>query len=145
MEPLNDRMLKFLKKHHVLNLATTLDGKPWCCSCFYAFDAGNIRLIFTSDKETRHIREGSVNAEVAGSIALETRIIGKIRGIQFTGTLNEVLGADYEEARHIYLKRFPYARPWLGNTALWSINLIHLKMTDNRLGFGKKLYWYKTT
>ena len=45
----------------------------------------------------------------------------------------------YRKAHTSYLKRFPFAI--LSNTKLWTIRLIGIKMTDNRLGFGKKLYW----
>lgn len=145
METIDPRILRFIKKHHILTLATAHEGSPWCCTCFYVFDHENLRFIFTSDKETRHIAEGSQNHEVAGTIALETRIIGRLRGLQFSGTLTEMVDRDYEAARKFYLKRFPYAAPWLGKTALWSIDLTHLKMTDNRLGFGKKIIWYKST
>jgi uncharacterized protein YhbP (UPF0306 family) len=41
-----------------------------------------------------------------------------------------------------YLKRFPYAI--FANTNLWILKINYLKMTDNRLGFGKKLIWQKT-
>lgn len=145
MTSVDPRMLKFLRRHHILTLATCVDSMPWCCTCFYVFDVDNQRFILTSDKNTRHINEVFANQQVAGSIALETRIIGKIQGIQFSGRIEEIGNDSVADARKQYLKRFPYAAPFIGSTALWSIEVDHLKMTDNTLGFGKKLFWYKNT
>jgi len=96
-------------------------------------------LIFTSDFETRHIREAIQNTKVAGNVVLETSVIGKIQGIQFTGELILPQGDETERVNSIYLKRFPFAV--LMNTNLWELRIDYAKMTDNRLGFGKKLIW----
>ncbi len=143
MDAPDARIIRFINKHHILTLATASEGIPWCCTCFYTFDDQLNRFIFTSEPHTRHISEGLKNQQVAGAIALDTRIIGIIQGVQFAGTLTEMRNDDYEIARKLYLKRFPYAAPFLGSTALWSIEISQLKMTDNKLGFGKKLIWYK--
>ena len=79
------------------------------------------------------------NPSVAGTIALETWRVGRIRGIQFTGTVTEPAGDDLIRARKIYLRRFPYAA--LAEVHLWVIGLDYIKLTDNRLGFGKKIIW----
>ncbi len=143
MNVIDSRILKFLKRHHILNLATSDGGQPWCCTCFYVFDVDKLRFILTSDKHTRHINEVFTNQRVAGTIALETRIIGKLQGVQFSGSIEELADKEAQIAKHLYLKRFPYAAPFIGTTPLWSIEPDHLKMTDNTLGFGKKLLWYK--
>jgi hypothetical protein len=133
------RIVKFIKKHHVLTLATCAENIPWCASCFYVFDEDHTTFIFTSEKDTRHIKEMENNKVIAGTIALETKITGKIRGIQFSGTVTELKNTDYKAARKKYIKRFPVAA--FTKTPLWRINLNFIKMTDNRLGFGKKLIW----
>jgi uncharacterized protein len=132
----DQKAITFLKKHHVLTLATTVDSQPWCANCFYAFLEDEMAFVFTSGVETRHIREAVLNKKVAGSVVLETSIVGKIQGIQFSGNLIPV---DGESAKNAYLKRFPFAA--LMDTTLWVLEIEYLKMTDNRLGFGKKLYW----
>jgi len=43
------------------------------------------------------------------------------------------------KAKRAYLARFPYAI--LKPAPFWAIELHAVKFTDNRLGFGKKLYW----
>lgn len=133
------RIVKFLKKHHVLTIATSVDNKPWCASCFYVFLEKENALVFTSDLTTRHGREFLMNTLVAGTVALETMITGMIRGVQFEGTVAEP-GPDLEDiTRNAYLKKFPVAM--LMETHLWILRLTHIKYTDNRLGFGKKLIW----
>jgi hypothetical protein len=65
--------------------------------------------------------------------------VGRIRGAQFTGTITEPEGDELARARKIYLRRFPYAA--LADLHLWVIILDYIKLTDNRLGFGKKIIW----
>ena len=133
------KIIAFLKKHHVLTLATTVDNQPWCANCFYAFNEQSMSLVFTSGYETRHIKEGTQNPKVAGSIVLETSVVGKIQGIQFSGELLLPEGEMADQIKHAYLKRFPFAA--LMETTLWVLRIDYAKMTDNRLGFGKKLIW----
>lgn len=127
------------RRHHVLSIATVSERGPWCASCFYAWDEENNTLVVTTDPKTRHGAEFRSNPAVAGTIALETKRIGRIRGAQFTGTVSEPEGDDLKRARRIYLRRFPYAA--IVDLHLWVIHLNHIKLTDNRLGFGKKIIW----
>jgi uncharacterized protein YhbP (UPF0306 family) len=123
----------------LLSIATVSEKGPWCASCFYARDEENNTLVITTDPATRHGAEFRANPQVAGTIALETKRIGRIRGAQFTGTISEPTGDDLSRARTVYLKRFPYAA--LTEIHLWVIKLNQIKLTDNRLGFGKKIIW----
>jgi uncharacterized protein YhbP (UPF0306 family) len=136
---LHKRIKTLLRRHYLLSIATVSDRGPWCASCFYAWDEENNTLVITSDLTTRHGSEFHTNPSVAGTIALETWRVGRIRGIQFTGTISEPEGEALSSARRIYLKRFPYAA--LADIHLWVIELNHIKLTDNRLGFGKKIIW----
>jgi uncharacterized protein YhbP (UPF0306 family) len=139
------RMVEFIQEHHILTLAVSNNGVPWCATCFYVYLPAENRFVFTSDDETRHIRdvEESGHWLVAGAIALETRIVGKIRGIQFLGNLAALRGDAATPYRKAYLKRFPIAR-LAPRLSLWSLDPTLIKMTDNRLGFGKKLHWPAT-
>ena len=136
------RIVDFIREHHILTLAVVRDNLPYCATCYYAYLREDNQFVFTSGHETRHIRdavEGN-NYKVAGAIALETRIIGKIRGIQFTGIMRELEGDELKKARSAYLRRFPVAR-LMPELHLWILTPDFIKMTDNRLGFGKKLIW----
>lgn len=136
---IDSRIIRFFRKHHVLTIATTKGNEPWCANCFYVYLEEENSLVFTSDYETRHGQEFLKNNLVAGSVVLETMVIGKIRGIQFQGIISEPVGDHSSKARMAYLKRFPVAA--LMDTRLWIVKLTYIKMTDNRFGFGKKLIW----
>ncbi|MBE6195715.1 MAG: hypothetical protein E7137_01300 [Rikenellaceae bacterium] len=133
-----EAMVRFVRKHHVLTLATQSPEGIWCANCFYAFDPKCGELLFTSSPDTRHGREMAENPQVAASIVLETRIVGCVQGLQLTGT---VRAAD-ERGRRLYLKRFPYAA--VADLHLWALGIEEAKLTDNTLGFGKKLLWKRS-
>jgi hypothetical protein len=136
---IDKRIIKFFRKHHVLTIATSVNNEPWCANCYYVYLEDENSLIFTTDKSTRHGEEFLKNPLVAGSVVLETMVIGKIRGIQFQGIVAEAEGEMLKKATRAYIKRFPVAA--LMDTHLWVVKLTGIKMTDNRLGFGKKLIW----
>ena len=145
MNALDEKIIKFIKKHHIFTLATSAENIPYCCTCFYAFDINSCALIFTSEKQTRHYKEMLEVKYVSGAIALETNIIGKIQGIQFTGSAKLIEEDEIAPAKKIYIKRFPYALPFISSCEFWSLSLEFIKMTDNKLGFGKKLLWNKNS
>ena len=135
------RIIKFFRKHHVLTIATSIGDEPWCATCFYVYLEEENALVFTTDLKTRHGQEFLKNRKVAGAVALETRIIGRIQGIQFRGEVKEPEGDLAGKVQKAYIRRFPVAM--LMDTHLWVVTLTHIKFTDNRLGFGTKLVWEK--
>jgi uncharacterized protein len=135
------RIIEFINEHHVLTLATSVENNPWCANCFYIYLEKENCFVFTSDDKTKHVQDVLANANVAGSVVLETNTVGKIQGIQFKGTMEKPEKDLAAIAKRTYLKRFPYAL--LMKTSLWIVKPSHIKMTDNRLGFGKKLIWKK--
>ncbi len=143
MNPIDSRILKFISEHHILTLATSNNNQPYCATCFYVFLKEVKMFVFTSEKSTKHIKDIEQQKAVAGAIALETNTIGKIRGIQFTGFIKELEDQELKSARKAYLKAFPFAI--LKKTHLWSVEVDFIKMTDNRLGFGKKIFWKQNT
>ena len=136
---IDPKIIRFFRKHHVLTIATTVENEPWCANCFYVYLEKENSVVFTTDIDTRHGQEFVKNPLVAGSVVLETNVIGKIRGIQFQGIVSEPDGELLARSKRAYLKRFPVAA--LMDTHLWVVKLSHIKMTDNRLGFGKKIVW----
>lgn len=135
----DERIIKMIKKHHVFTLATSNENVPWVASCFYTWLDNEDVFVYTTDLTTRHGAEANKNMKVAANIYLETKLVGKIQGIQIAGTTFRPEGELLERAKKRYLKRFPYAR--LMETTLWVLKPSAMKMTDNRLGFGKKLIW----
>ena len=135
---IDKKIEKFISSHHVLTLATsTTDGQPYCCNIFYAYNKQEGAFIFTSDDHTHHAQMMSNNPRVAASIVLETRIVGKVQGLQITGEVKRAVDGD----KALYIKRFPYAA--VADLQLWRMEADFMKLTDNTLGFGKKLIWQK--
>ena len=131
---IDKKIVDFIGEHHVLTLATaTADGAPYCCNAFYAYRDG--AFIFTTDASTHHGKMMTDNPRVAASIVLETRTVGKVQGLQICGTVRR----GEEEDRMAYIKRFPYAA--VAPLNIWVIEPDFMKLTDNTLGFGKKLIW----
>jgi uncharacterized protein YhbP (UPF0306 family) len=132
---IDKRIIDFIRRHHVLTLATSVEGEPYCAACFYAYDKERNRIVFTSDDSTRHAQQMLENAKVAVGITLETRIVGKVQGVQICG----VASRGNDEDKRLYIKRFPYAA--VAPLSLWMVRPKMMKLTDNTLGFGKKLIW----
>ncbi len=133
------RITDFIHKHHIFTLATSANNIPYTSTCFYVYLDELNMFVFTSDYGTRHADELVAQPKVAGAIALETTMIGKIQGIQFTGMSALLEGDLYEIALSAYLRKFPVAT--FKKLILWSIQPDFIKMTHNRLGFGTKLIW----
>lgn len=133
---LDKKTIHVIERHHVLTLATrSADGMPYCANCFYAYDRERNLLIFSSDNATRHAADMAVRPEVACSIVLETKIIGKLQGVQICGRV----GRGDDKAKSDYIARFPYTAMMPLN--IWVVEPDFVKLTDNTLGFGKKLIW----
>lgn len=126
----------FLAKHHVLTLATSDGLKLSACNLFYAYDGGKTSFVVASSDDTEHIKNISKNSSVAGTVVLETKTVGKIEGVQFKG---EFLELEDETLKKLYFKSFPYALAM--SPKLWQIKVDYFKLTDNTLGFGKKIIW----
>jgi len=136
---MDKKISKYISENKVLTFATCVDNIPYCSNCFYVFDSDNNRLIFLSDSKTRHITEALSNKNVAGTIDKEFISVAKIQGLQFTGCF---VNPDSEEEKNfykIYYDKFPFAKA--KPSPIWAIDLAWVKMTDNTLGFGKKIIW----
>lgn len=132
---MDKRIEKFIGRHHVMTIATIDgNGEAWCCSVFYTYLPETIELVFTSSETTMHARHMSTHCTVAASIVLESRVVGRLQGLQITGTVRQA-----QEHREAFLKAFPYAVFSLKE--IWSLTIKTAKYTDNTLGFGTKLYY----
>jgi uncharacterized protein YhbP (UPF0306 family) len=137
----DQQIIDFINEHHLLTLATSQNNTPYCCNVFYVYDSLSNQLIFSSDTKTKHAQDFIANLNVAGTIALETKEVSKIQGVQLLGTIQELKGADLEIAKEQYMNAFAYAKNM--EIHLWAMPLSFIKMTHNKLGFGKKLVWEK--
>jgi uncharacterized protein YhbP (UPF0306 family) len=69
---------------------------------------------------------------------LETSVVSKVQGIQFRGRMRRPTEGRRGSVTRAYLARFPFAV--LMNASLWIVEIHSVKMTDNRLGFGKRSF-----
>jgi len=136
---MNKKIKEYLFNNRVITLATCDNGQPYCANCFYVFDEENQCLIFLSDLTTRHIKESLKNKSVAGTVNSVITTVAKIQGIQFMGEFIHPNETQQKKFYTLYYKNFPFAKA--KPTPIWGIALTSIKMTDNTLGFGKKLLW----
>ena len=136
---MDSKITNYILDNKVITFSTCVENTPYCAQCFYVYDEVNKIIIFLSDDSTRHIKEALQNQTVAGTINTEVTTVAKIKGLQFTG---KFIQPDEQQAKSfysIYYKKFPFAKA--KPSSVWGIQLDWLKMTDNTLGFGKKLVW----
>lgn len=134
---------QYIRDKHVFTLCTTRSlSDVWCANCFYWFDENQMRLVFLSEKKTRHAQMMQENLLVAGSISTQEIAVSDLQGIQFTGSVALLAGKDDINARKHYCLRFPVALAAI-HVPLWELQLQEIKMVNNQLGFGTKLYWQR--
>ena len=130
------KITTFIAKHHVMSLATSHEDSLSVCSLFYIYDENSHTFVVASSEKTTHIVHIKNNSKIAGNILLETENIGEIKGLQFKG---EFIPLEDKELKQAYFKRYPYALALMPK--LWQINVNYFKLTDNALGFAKKIIW----
>lgn len=138
---IESKIVSFIERHHVMTLSTVAGGSPYCSNIFYSWLNDSKCFVFASSQLTRHGKDAITNSSVAGSIVLESKVIGKLQGLQLQGEmyLCSTIKSDLaKSAKRSYLKRFPYAVA-MSDLELWILKPTFLKYTDNTLGFGKKL------
>lgn len=133
-----ERIIKFLDKAGVFVLSYCTNNTPEATPLFYAFSAKHFVLIFKSKSDSSHMKSLQHAMPVAGAILGEERSLVKLKGIQFKGTVVSL--CLHQE---VYYSRYPAAR--LMNGVLMEIRIDEIKMTDNTLGFGKKIVWKRET
>lgn len=138
---MNENIIKFISKQTCASLCVIdqHENSPYCFSCFYAFNARLGLLYFKSSPAAHHSSLIAANPSIAGTILPDKLNVLQIRGIQFEGT---VLPDDHElvkDGSAQYHKQHPMALAMSGE--IWTIQINEIKMTDNSLGFGKKITW----
>ena len=130
---MDEKIAKFIDSQHILTLGVNGEDGAYLCSCFYAFLKPNLIIVAFGD-DSYHAKVIQNDSRVFINIALQTKIVGKIQGLQASGFIYLV---DNEVEKNAYISRFIYAK--LMNLNLYKIELKWLKFTDNTLGFGKKI------
>ncbi len=139
---MDKKIESFIDGQKNLTFCTCVDNIPQCASCFYAFVPEVNLLVFKSDEKSKHISNALMNDKVAGTIIPDLDKTGTIKGIQFTGKFIVPKDDVLEQTKKKYYIKYPFSLVIPGD--LWVIELESIKMTDNTLGFGKKLDWKKS-
>lgn len=137
---MDDRIISFIEEQKVATICCVdEENKPYCFSCFFAFDEQRNFLYFKTSANTKHLPLLMQNPNVAGTIQPDKLNPLAIKGLQFTGVMTE----NAEHASAHYYKKYPFALAMPG--VVWAIQLDYIKMTDNTLSFGKKIIWERKT
>ena len=138
-----EKIWKYTKQNNVINICAIYQTDFWTASLFYAFDEENNCVYVMSSENTRHGQLMVHNPRICGTISNQISVVYKIVGLQFTAEAYILCDKEKSMALSTYLKRFPIAH--LKKDTIWKIVFTELKLTDNRLGFGRKLHWILTT
>lgn len=137
---MDKRISRYIKAQKVATICCVDDdNKPYCFSCYYAFDENKMQLYFKSAESTHHMQMLKVRPFLSGSILPDKLNPLALQGIQFSGTLIDRV--ECAAAKSVYLQRYPFALAMSGT--VYTVELQWLKMTDNTLAFGTKLIWEK--
>lgn len=136
-----EHYLAYLQSRHVLTLCCQHESELWAANCFYLFDAEHYQFWLMTEPDSRHGRLMTANPQVAGTISDQILSVSELRGIQFSGIISLASGKALQHGLSAYQNHFPIARKKVA--PLWVLRVDQLKMTDNRLGFGTKLYWQR--
>ncbi len=104
---------KYLNEQHMMQIATSVDGQPWCCTVYYVHDDQR-NLYWASFPTRRHSQEIASNPNVAIAIPIRHTKGEKVIGIQVEGTA-EMLQPD-ESNRLIveaYARKFGRDQDWV--------------------------------
>ena len=134
-----NRISDFILENEVMTIATSSQNIPYCATVFYVFLPDKNLMVFMSDIITRHMQDALSNKIIAGTIIAKDVNISNVKGFQFTGNFFKREPDLKEECTSKYLWAFPMAI--LHKSSLWTVEFTFLKLTDNHLGFGKKIIW----
>ncbi len=134
--------INYLKKHHVLTLCAGNSDNMWAANCFYVFDEQQVAFWLMTEESTRHGQLMLQNTRVVGTVTTPPKSVMLIKGIQYAGEIFRPTEEREKLALACYQKQFPIAKAM--KAPVWEIRLDELKMTNNTLGFAKKIYWQRS-
>ena len=104
---------QYLGQQHMMQLATSIGGQPWCCSLYYVHDVDR-NLYWASWPTRRHSEEIAVNQNVAVAIPIKHTNGEKVIGIQMEGQAAMVSpNAKNRPIVEAYAKKFGRDESWV--------------------------------
>lgn len=108
---LKEIVLKYLKEHYTMSVATAKVETPWAAAVFYANDG--FTLYFLSDPESRHSKDIAENPLVAVSVNEDYHDWRKIKGIQMEGKAELVAEQEIAKAVTAYVEKYSFTATYL--------------------------------
>ena len=137
---MDKKIFRFIEKQKCATVCCVDEqSNPYCFSCFYGFNSKEGLLYFKSSPTSRHSEIILKNPVVAGTIMPDRLNLLLVKGVQFEGIVLEKYQFIAKQASTFFHKQNPLAITIPGE--IWTIQLTNIKMTDNSMGFGKKIYW----
>ncbi len=142
MKDMDNLIIDFLKHQTCASICCKDDeGNPYCFSCFYSFNSEKGLLYFKSSNKSSHIGYMNLNPVIAGTILQDNLHLTNIKGIQLQGTFLYSSEDISQMASNDYHKKYPFALLIPGK--VWVIQIESIKMTNNSIGFNKKIQWHR--
>lgn len=105
----------YLDEQHMMQLATSVNGRPWCCSLYYVHDSER-NLYWASFPERRHSQEIEQNPNVAIAIPVQHAKGEKVIGIQIEGSAKKLTPDEKNRpVVELYAKKFGRSQTWVNN------------------------------
>ena len=140
MSTINNSIIRFLQQQTCATICCKNGGgSPYCFSCYYVFNKENSLFYFKSSMDAYHSALIANNPIVAGTILPDKLNKLITRGIQLQGEVLQQFHPMAKDAYMRYHKKHPMALAIKGE--VFTILIDYIKMTDSKLGFGKKLNW----
>lgn len=140
---MTDKINEYIKEQSCANVCCIdAENRPYCFSCFYAYNSNERLLYYKSSADTQHSMMLVKNPAVAGTILPDKLNKLHIRGMQFEGMVLSMEHPLTKTAAAFYYKKNPIAVAMPGE--IWTIQINSIKLTDSSLGFGKKIAWKRS-
>ena len=139
---MNKTIIQFLCEQNCASICCIdEEGRPYCFSCFYVFNSKQALIYFKSSVNSHHAGLMKKNPFIAGTVLPDKLNTLAIKGIQFEGIVLDTELPEVNRGLNDYFKKYPMALAMPGQ--IWALQIDRIKMTDNTLGFGKKIIWYR--
>lgn len=103
----------YLAEKHMMQLATAVDGQPWCCSLYYVHDVDR-NLYWASFPTRRHSHEIGSNPSVAIAIPIRHEKGQKVVGIQMEGRAERLTPTPANKPIvEAYAQKFGRTEDWI--------------------------------
>lgn len=137
---MDNNIIEFLEKQTCASICCLdEDNRPWCFSCFFIFNPGEGLLYFKSSPGANHSSMMKKVPLIAGTVLPDKLNKLRTQGIQFDGVVLDSMDRLTLGASQYYHKKNPLALAIPGD--VWTIQVNRIKMTDSKMGFGKKIVW----